>query len=682
MSFFSFDNKGIGYIMRKSIEIKREKKALFVAGRSYRIHINLASGQSRLYNKKGFLFEFPMNAWLEAKDGVRTFGFPLRADIDDFCLTIRDTNPPKPLCEQKYIFDFDVDSFIVRYEATVNGRSGLAPIRTEYFRGPAVGMLLNSMKEGFCVPKAPLSEEDYRNLFPSVSVDGLATPSILNISMKFHHGSFAVGLLDYSDATTFGISCPFMGLAVDAAGGNTVFHPRETYQGPRVLFTFPADGWNSIELFRRQLEKEHQLVDLPEKPAWWKRPIYCTYGDQIMELQPVLYSDLYWDASEYNEAWVKKAILNAEKQLGYKNFSVIIDAFWQKRWDTDPAGDPKRFPQMRKLIDQIHERGHKVLLWYSPHAIAPGNDLGKIARKFGVVGSYRVRNEALHPQELLLLDYSSDNAPAYLQEVSRRLFGNDADCLNADGVKLDFLFFIPPTESQAPYLNPVNGMGFKMVERYLKLFSSSARAIKQDVLLNYSSSDPRIAHLFGSNRLHDTKISLFERERRARISSLANPDLLIDSDGAVMMTDWVPHTYISAAIYSTPSLYYANLFNDGQHLPKNVMKTLGKLFSICEKRLWGRPVFVTYGCWQLYDKQNNVIGESYQGKLCWLKVSQKELNLICFEDPKVEIDLHGLKVKSILPRPNHLRVKKDKVVADWKPGKIYKIEIKQKKTEL
>ena len=97
-------------------------------------------------------------------------------------------------------------------------------------------------------------------------------------------------------------------------------------------------------------------------------------------------------------------------------------------------------------------------------------------------------------------------------------------------------------------------MGLKMVQRYLELFSSAAKAVKPDVLLNYSSSDPRLAHLFSMNRLHDTRVTPLERERRARLSALANPDLLIDSDGAVMMCDWVVHTYVSAAIYSTPAL--------------------------------------------------------------------------------------------------------------------------------
>ena len=91
---------------------------------------------------------------------------------------------------------------------------------------------------------------------------------------------------------------------------------------------------------------------------------------------------------------------------------------------------------------------------------------------------------------------------------------------------------VTPEES-AKYKDPKQGMGFKVVERYLSLFNAAAKSYKKDVLINYSSSDPRFSHLFAMNRLHDTRLSPLERERRARFSALACPGLLIDSDGAV-----------------------------------------------------------------------------------------------------------------------------------------------------
>lgn len=660
--------------MKQHVVIKRRKDELTILGQCYQLKINLKSGDSQFCNGQGkLLFEFPLNVRIEAKKGLIDFGFPLLAQVVGNVVTISDAKPPKSLTGQKYVFDFGPDSFTCRYEAAVAAKNNVTPIQVEYLRGPAVGMLLNPMKEGFCVPKAPMSEEDYRNIFPTAGLDGLATPAILNIGMKFHNGFVGVGLLDYSDGTTFGISFPSMGLMVDAPGGNVCYRSTECYIGPRVLFTFPADGWDGIEVFRKKLEEEDQLAAQPEKYAWWKRPVYCTYGDQIMQLEPVLHSDIYWDAPGFTQEWVKQAVLTAEKRLGYNDFSVLIDAFWQRRWDTDPVGDPKRFPDMRKLVDWIHRRGHKVLLWYEPHALDLSQGKGAIAHKFDVVGKYTLRHDLLHPNKLQIIDYSSANAPAYLQEISRRLFSPDADCLDADGVKLDFVGFVPPTEKKAQYFEPANGMGFKMVERYLRLFRSAAKAVKPDVMLNYSSSDPRVAHLFDINRLHDTKVTPLERERRARISALANPDLLIDSDGAVMMCDWVTHTYISAAIYSTPTLYYADVFNDGQRLPDKMMKTLGKLFRMCAHRSWGRPEFISYGNWRLRDMDANIIGESYDGKLCWLQTGTDIINVICFDDQNMQVHLHGIQIKNIYPSPDHLNIKKDKINAYWKGGILYEL---------
>lgn len=657
-----------------SINIFQDKNVISVTAESYKLELDALTGIGILKNAGGeILFEMPLGVRIEAEGQYLYLSPPLNIRVVKKSVIINAKQPCSLFSRQEIIFDFQPNAFTFHCRVTVADKSKLTPESVEYFRDPELGMRLNTLLEGFCVPKAPLSDEDYHNLFPTVSTDGMATPPILNIGLKFYHGFVGIGLLDYSNVTTFGISNPFMSLMVDALGGNLTFHSAEVYQGPKVIFTFPENGWNGIEVFRDKLKDAKQIFPSPKKAEWWKRPIYCTYGDQIMAHQPVLFSDIYWDSPLYTQEYVRKAVLNAEDQLSYKNFTVIIDAFWQKRWDTDPSGDSVRFPEMRSLINWLHNRGHKVLLWYSPHLVDSISECGKIAHKYGVIGQYKFQNELLHPSELSVIDYSSENAPAYLQAISQRLFGSGKDDLDADGVKMDFLFAIPSTETSAKYSEPQNGMGVKMIERYMKLFSTAAKAVKIDVLLNYSSSDPRISHLFGMNRLHDTKLSPLERERRARVSALACPDLLIDSDGAVMMSDWVVQTYIAASIYSTPSLYYAKYFNDGQKCQKDMMHTLGKLFNMCEERCWGRPEFINYGHWRLWNQDNRVIGESYDGKICWLENGAGKINVICFDDQNTQINLHGKTPNTINPMPHQLQISGDTITANWRGGIVYEI---------
>jgi hypothetical protein len=39
--------------------------------------------------------------------------------------------------------------------------------------------------------------------------------------------------------------------------------------------------------------------------------------------------------------------------------------------------------------------------------------------------------------------------------------------------------------------------------------------------------------------------------------------MIIDSDGAIMLSDWAEEQYLCAVLYGTPALYYVNAFHDG-----------------------------------------------------------------------------------------------------------------------
>jgi hypothetical protein len=646
----------------------------------YCLYLNVVKGLGRLCNSQdNELFTFPLNFRVETVGRAIHMSAPFDLAIDERNVRLICIPPDKTMILQELLFTFEEDHFTARFSCRTRvDHSFLKPLHIEYFRDPELGMRLNTMKRGFCVPNAPMSQEDYDNLFPLTSLRGLASPPVLTVGMEFANGYVGLGLLDLSDATSFGVVHPLMGLRVDAKGQNLAIEPGQKYEGPRVVFFFPEDKWTGIMQFRQYLEDEGQLSAFPiERPSWWKRPTYCTYGDQIMDMQPALYTALYWNSPLYTETWVKQAVERAENRLDDRDFTVIIDAFWQRAWDTDPEPDPARFPHMREMVEWLHDRGHKVLLWYEPHGLdASMPDHGKLARTMGMLSPNTEPAQLVAGlPALTLLDYSVSQAEAYLQEISRKLFGSDPDCLNCDGVKMDFLFLIPQTEQAISHDNPQMGMGFRMVKRYLELFSRSAKNVKPDVCLNYSACDPRVGHLFDINRLHDTKVTYQEPERRARISSLANPNLLIDSDGAVMFAEWFVPTYIAAAIYSTPCLYYADRLNDGLRMSDKDMKTLGLLFKMCSRRYWGKPEFVDYGAWRLRDAQECIIGESYQGKLCWLKTGPNTLNLLCFEDQIFEIDLYHQHAKRITPEPKQMSIKGSKITAIWQGGVTYEIKV-------
>ena len=664
-----------------TLRLNRAGKRIAVRATKYQLDIDLTDALAVLSTASGkCLFEFPLDVRMQiGRRHVHIRG-PFSARIRKNSVVLQATRPEAVFSSQLLILNFEKDHFTFGYEATVAASRGIRPGTVDYFRDPELGLRIRHLKEAFCIPDHPVSEIDYRNVFPAASLCGLSSPPVLNIALVFYNGLVGLGLLDYSNATHFGLlnpfseqGDPFLGLRVDALGENLTFANGQTYTGPKVAFTFPSGSWESIACFRRLLQKKKLLtgLSLDRRPEWWKRPTYCTYGDEIMSFHRTLYTDHYWSAPGYNQEWVRTMVLRAERRLGYRRFSVIVDAFWQRPWDPDPLADPERFPDMRGLIDWLHDRGHKVLLWYAPLVRGKLRGIGRITKQYGI---------ETHSEEFVggsKLDFSSARAGAYLEEICRRLFGSQRPGLDADGVKLDFVAAIGSCEKGTKYTCPRNGMGFAASRRFLELFHAAAKTVKPDVLVNYSATDPRVAHLFGANRLHDTKVTPLERERRARASVLANPHLLIDSDGAVMMSDWVEHTYTAAAIYGTPSLYYIDRFNDGQKLSSRDMRTLGRLMLLSEQRYWGVPEFVDYGSWRLRRADGSVVGESYEGQFCWIQTGRNTAGAIGFRHQKREIDFHDKHIASISPRPGGLEIKNAKAKARWAGGVLYNITFKK-----
>lgn len=658
------------------ISLKKRSNKIFIKTEKYRLTIDFTLGSACLKTSQGkSLFIFPLDIRMEIRENTYSqVSSPFRIKKTENELTLESIKPHKEFSRQAITLKFYSEYFTFQYMATIAARQKICPNTVEYLRDSELGLRINHLKRGFCLPESGVSDEDYRNVFPSASLSGLSSPALLNVVLEFSNGLVGIGLKDYSNATKFEITNPYTGLMVDSLGGNCEFSSGKAYIGPQIVFTFPEDSWDSIKTFRKAILSAESMNDekkqFTQKPQWWKRPMYCTYGDQIMQMHPALYTDKYWSSKKYTQQWVAKIVKTAEQRLGYKDFTVIIDTMWQKHGDSDPFADTKRFPDMRKLIDWLHSRGHKVLLWYAPLFTLKNLSFAKLAKKYSLQTNY----EGI--LGVNYYDFSHKNAQKYLQEISERLFSSKSNCLNADGVKLDFAMCFAPAEKRVRFARPDAGMGFKAAAHFLEMFSGAARAVKPDVLLNYSASDPRVAKYFDMNRLHDTKITHLERERRARFSSLAIPSVLIDSDGAVMMSDWVEHTYISAAIYSTPSLYYIDKFNDGIKLPDSFMQSLGKLFELCSHRLWGIPEFKTYGSWQLKLPDKTIIGESYEGRLCWLLTQSGTIKAICLRQQELWIDLHGRLIDIIKPLPAKLVIEKDKAFAQWKAGVFYEIKTK------
>jgi len=166
------------------------------------------------------------------------------------------------------------------------------------------------------------------------------------------------------------------------------------------------------------------------------------------------------------------------KELGYE--AIIVDDGWQTLDSSRGyayTGDwqPERIPAMREFVAGVHDRGMKLLLWYSMPLVGEKSRLfpefeGKYLRYWNGQGAW-------------VLD------PRY-PEVRAHLIATYRDAMNdwgVDGFKLDFLGFFVATDSTE--LTAANGRDYASVseaaDRLLTDVMTELRALNPDVMIEF-----------------------------------------------------------------------------------------------------------------------------------------------------------------------------------------------------
>lgn len=541
--------------------------------------------------------------------------------------------------ELKLVFLLNDDSVEVSFFA--KAREDVYVERTELFRNGPRGMYMPDCVKYFA--PAPRNNcgvnRAFENVFCDCTMNAYFAPPPLNFCVGNRNGWIAFGLLDLPNSYEYKMTTR-LGILTENCGGKLLTKKGDTYCAPRLLIPFPKDAWESISLFGSELEKRGLL---PEKrkqtPAWWKKPLLVTYGDQMMDLQYNWYTSDDWGCKEFTADWLRMWLARAEKILGENDFTIVIDAFWQNEMSAEARADERRFADLRKFIDECHKKGHKVLLWSAPLIDNPNNGFATLAQRFDVLSPDELHGEIVEGTRYI--DFTNDNIGKYFDELSRLFFSSDEDALDCDGLKMDFLANLRNPDGDVHYQNPENGIGIKEMYRFYDEFQKAAVKVKPDVCLNGSGCDPRFETVMAMNRLHDIQNVYEERELRARVSALACPNLLIDSDGAIMLTDWVKETYIKAVLYSTPSLYYVNRFHDGIRLPDGEMLALKELLSLSSKKTDGTPRYNENGDWELRDESGRITAHTFGGDKLFVYDGKGTFNLFSWSGGEATIPAKG-----------------------------------------
>lgn len=198
---------------------------------------------------------------------------------------------------------------------------------------------------------------------------------------------------------------------------------------------------------------------------WWTKGIYCTWFETHDLTSPE--PDLVYKAIEAFEV------------NNIKVGTIILDEGWAGNgiygdWEYDKI----KYPYdrgLRTFIDDLHDKGYKVLLHFMP---------------FSVSRSSKLRQE--HPEYInKYLDYTHPQAREHMKERLRIMLSDDPDAYNADGLKVDFIHrFSNSADFIKQYHDPTKGRGLDYLHYALKWLYDTAKEIKPDAFISQFGVHP------------------------------------------------------------------------------------------------------------------------------------------------------------------------------------------------
>lgn len=298
---------------------------------------------------------------------------------------------------------------------------------------------------------------------------------------------------------------------------------------PRVYF---YENLNSAEkVLERHYNITEQLGEVICKGRffdWWNHPILTPCSDLITLVR----------GYHFNYKTIYEFVDFIEEKTGIKDFTLTIDGYWFEN-----VGDYKNVnklifenkERLRECIDYLHEKGHKVILWFS-----------------------QFRNDRSDPASIIktdykdIFDYTRSEIRTYIKDTLYFILSSDQGCLNADGIKLDFSFLLHDME-KFELDNLEWGYGDQYRGKVNEFLIECATSIKEDALISDTTAEPSVA--LNVIRLNDdwgeTISSWLERARK----SVYTKHAIIDTDGYEMSKNKYEEYAFAAPVFGVPNFY-------------------------------------------------------------------------------------------------------------------------------
>ncbi len=407
--------------------------------------------------------------------------------------------------------------------------------------------------------------------------------------LQFHTGSgwAGFGLVQVPNATALsltargGISVNYpLGLLArikDQGAGGRVSPPAGVpgQPGSGAWLGFPAFVVNLADTTSQGLTAYHdalaQLGEAPvaappgRRPAWWSQPMVDTWGQQLV-------TGASRDSPKFTAAWVRSFVAGWRQQFGVDHFTLVIDAQWQaKLGHTTPSSRFGGVAGMRRLIQELHAEGVKVMLWWPlwKNQTVPGQHLGV-----------------------------DPTAPGFQAQISRQmaaLLGTGPNALGADGLKLDWGFLVPPP-SQEHLSRPQLGIGAALLLRYMTELSRAAWKANPGAVVDGSAVAPQFGGTQDTLRLYDAH-SASTWSYRAALVSAVDPLSQIDGDGWALTGPQAVTHIVESVVFGVPAIYYSTRWSGGQPIRRSLARALGALLAVGQERGQGQATLLQSGGW-------------------------------------------------------------------------------------
>ena len=290
-------------------------------------------------------------------------------------------------------------------------------------------------------------------------------------------------------------------------GEHLSFKKGQTLRSPRWIGFFvdtdnPFDPW---PIYTAMLRKRSRITNPhDDRPAWWADLNYVTWGDQ--HVMPDASPTRTYNQTETNlsEDTVRRWVGIIEKyKLPFR--TITIDGYWCPRIGQWHA-DQKRFPDMRGLVDELHERGYKVIFWYCPFEADRAAPVFKEHPEFFVEET--VRQQLFLEKDIAVdvrprYDYTHPGLRDFVRQDIRRMLSPEPGCYNGDGMKLDFYGSAPNAKRTKTFHDPSWGLGHRFILNAHASIYRWAKEFKPDCRVDGENGNPFFADYTDSLRAWD-----------------------------------------------------------------------------------------------------------------------------------------------------------------------------------